>query len=444
MISADTLARLLPAYLVRQRWFGLSRDVDLEVVVDELEVWRDTWPGLVWAVATARTAEGAEATFQVIVGLRSVDEYPHFLDGKGQWLLGDVHLDAGEALAFDALIDPELAVVVFDKIAPELEVQGVRPLTVEQTNTSVVGDEKWMLKIFRRLDEGNNPDVDVPRRLWSAGFTQTPEPVVEWRRGEFDLAVVRRFHSGATDGFVLAETSLRDLYDARVQPGEAGGDFAPEAFRLGGIIGRMHLALGNAYAVETVQTAELIAEVTDDLLRASVPDVSSLDVNAWAGAVARELPSELAAQRVHGDLHLGQLIRGDEGWMVLDFEGEPSRPVAARTRLQSPWRDVAGVLRSFDYATQVTLVDRGDVEVDEELVALAELWRRHNRDAFMIGYREVMGDAVGHGGAEADGIVRFFEMAKAIYEVSYELAHRPEWVAIPEAAVRALLAERLR
>ncbi len=208
--------------------------------------------------------------------------------------------------------------------------------------------------MFRHLQAGDNPDVDVPAHLWAAGFTDTPETVEVLRRDGVDLAVVRAFEPGSADGFGLAETSLRDLFDSRLEPAQSGGDFAPEAFRLGETIARMHRALAAAYGTAMQPTSTFIHQVADELARVEVPGVTSLDVAAWASRMERTLPDELTTSRIHGDLHLGQMLRCDHGWLVLDFEGEPLRPLAARTAPSSRWRDVGAMLRSFDYAAQLT------------------------------------------------------------------------------------------
>ena len=441
MIDADTLARILPGYLARQRWFAASEQLDFTVEVVEFEVWRDSWPGLVWALVSVVREDQPVVAYQVIVGLRSVDDYPHFLDGKGQWLLGDVTTSQGEALAYDGLVDPDLAVHVFDRIAPDLHVTKVRPLTVEQTNTSIVADERWILKLFRQVRTGHNPDVDLARSLWSRGFTQTPEPIIDWRSRDVDLAVVRRFFPGGTDGFVLAGTSLRDLYDSRRPPESCGGDFAPDTFRLGEMIGKMHRFLADGSGTSAVGTADVVVRVAAELRAAAIPGISTLDIEVWASSVMAGLPDELLISRIHGDLHLGQLLRTDEGWLVLDFEGEPDRPVNQRVAMMSPWRDVGAMLRSFDYAAQVTLSERADDDIDDQLRDLAEQWRVRNRQSFLNGYRTELGGSLAVSDAELEAIVGFFELAKAVYEVGYERGHRPDWAVIPETAVRRLMGE---
>ena len=447
MIEADVLARLLPDFLVRQRWYGLGDERPEQVEIAEIEVWRDSWPGLVWALVDAVAADGTSARFQVFVGLRSVDEYVHWLDGKGRALMGDVDTPSGEALAYDALVDGELALEIVRRIAPEYDARSVRPLAVEQTNTSVVVDEAAILKVFRRVQPGHNPDVDVPRRLWSVGFENTPEPLSEWRRADADLAVLRRFLPGGTDGFVLAQTSLRDLYSSRLPPEQCGGDFAPEARRLGEVTADVHRALGVAFGDQQADAALWTAELTDEVARVVVPNVLSEDlVVSVAQLVAYAQPDLGRSIRIHGDFHLGQALRTDEGWFVLDFEGEPTRPLDERVRFASPLRDVAGVLRSFHYAAATVLAERGDGS-ESELPSLAAAWEARARSAFLDGYRAGAAGLVVSLVPSAPGpfaaLLRAFELAKAVYEVGYEQQHRPDWIDIPVSAVHRLMSPSL-
>jgi maltokinase len=144
--------------------------------------------------------------------------------------------------------------------------------------------------------------------------------------------------------------------------------------------------------------------------------------------------------RVHGDYHLAQVMRTDAGWYVLDFEGEPARPLEERRRPSSPLRDVAGMLRSFHYASHVALHERAEDD-DEELQALARAWEQVNRDAFLDGYSTTEGiDALLP--PDGDGVALVlgaFELDKAVYEVAYEVAHRPTWVRIPLQATERIL-----
>ncbi len=164
----------------------------------------------------------------------------------------------------------------------------------------------------------------------------------------------------------------------------------------------------------------------------AVPELRSFE------AGLRESFDELARrrhpvtlQRIHGDYHLGQVLRVDSGWVLFDFEGEPARPVADRTALQSIHRDVAGMLRSFDYAAQSMLLER---EGESALSYRAQEWATRNRDAFCAGYAAVGG----HDPREDAVLLRAFELDKAVYEVVYEARHRPSWLPIPLSSVERL------
>jgi maltokinase len=439
VIGATDLAPLLPDYLPRQRWFGASDRVLEHVAIAEFELLRDEWPGLAWALADATFADGGTARYQVLVGLRPLEGGERFLEGKGRGVLGDLDTNAGAALVYDALVDPDLALALLAHVAPDEDVKRVRSLNVEQSNTSIVYDERLILKVFRRVQDGPNPDVEVTQGLADAGFTHISAPVASWSRDGLDLAVLRTFLSGGTDGWVLAQTSLRDMYDERLEPAECGGDFAPEASRLGEITASMHVALRDAFGSSPGNPADWADDMERHLSRLADAPLDRPLVEA-AYERLRAVDDAGSAIRVHGDYHLGQTMRTDAGWYVLDFEGEPARPLAERRRPSSPLRDVAGMLRSFHYAARVGLAERGE-EADDELATLGRHWEDRVASSFLEGYRHVEGVAellpVDEGSDRA--VLDAFLLDKAVYEVGYELAHRPDWVGIPLEAVERLL-----
>lgn len=443
---AEKLAPLLAGFLPRQRWFA-GHEPPESVVVTTLDL-REDDTVLAWLLVDATDAAGEHATYQVVLGGRPAPCDLEFLQGKERVTVGEVD----GWLYYDALVDPELALVVLERVAPDESAEVARPLVVEQSNTSVVYDERLILKLFRRLHPEPNPDVEITEVLGARGFPHVVPQLAEMRYEGTDLAVVRQYLLGSTDAWQLAHTSLRDLLGTRMPPEEAGGDFGPEAFTLGEVTGRLHLAMADAFGVGPADPAvwlesfraqlaripEGTAEVAGETVKvAELVDVAAVDT-VLADLVAVDDPGP--AFRIHGDLHLGQFLLADAGWFVLDFEGEPVRPVAERLVASSPLRDVAGMVRSFQYAARTGLAERGR-DVDPELVDLSAAWEARAVEAYLAGYRHVEGvDALVPASDEDLGkILRAFELDKAVYEVIYELAHRPDWVDIPASAVRRTL-----
>jgi maltokinase len=317
----------------------------------------------------------------------------------------------------------------------------------EQSNTSVIFGDTVILKVFRKISAGVNPDIEMHAALAAAGSTHIAPPLgwVEgtWADGDGEkvtasLAMAQSYLKGAIDGWELALTSVRDLYaEADLHADEVGGDFAGEAERLGAATAEVHLALAGALPTGSLESKELAAlaegmtsrleraasEVVElapytDALRAAFDEVTALDV-------------PVQVQRVHGDYHLGQVMRTLEGWKLLDFEGEPARPLAERRGLESPLKDVAGMLRSFDYAARHLLADH---RVDAQREYRAAEWAGRNRDAFCAGYAA----AGGVDPTQEPVLLRAFETDKAVYEVMYEARNRPTWLQIPLTAIRRL------
>ena len=431
MVNADALAPLVPDYLARQRWFS-GETVPDHVEVLDFELFQEETPVLAWMLVRV---PGEAAAYQLLIGLRPLVDTENFLEGKGRGFLGDLESEDGPLLAYDALVDPDLAPIVLGVVAPGVEVTTMRPMTVEQSNTSVVFDDAVILKVFRRVHDEPNPDVEVVDALAGVGYEHTAKPIGTWQRDGRDLGVAREFLAGGADGWHLALTSLRDLYESRCPPEECGGDFAPEASRLGETTGQLHVALAKAFGTSTATPTAWSDALHAGLIDA--PDVSGVDVRYDA---LRSLVDAGAAIRIHGDLHLGQVLRTDTGWYVLDFEGEPRIPISERRKPSSPLRDVAGMLRSFHYAAEVALLERHE-EPDDDLRRLAEAWVERNRAAYLDGYLATDGidDLLPSGEAERNVVLDAFELGKAVYEVGYEREHRPDWEHIPRSAIERLL-----
>ena len=439
----EALAPLLGGFLPRQRWYAGS-EPPADVAVTTLDA-REGDPMLVWLLVEAIGADGDRATYQVVLGGRPVPCESEFLQGKARVTLGEVD----GRIYYDALVDPDLALLVLERVAPDESAEVARPLVVEQSNTSVVYDERLILKLFRRVYPEPNPDVEITKLLGERGFPHVVPQLAELRYERSDLAVVRQYLLGSTDAWELARTSLRDLLNTPVPPDEAGGDFGPEALTLGDVTARLHLALAEVFGTEPGSPKDWLdgfraqLERLPDVAAAATPVAEVVDAAAVDAALATltDVADAGRATRIHGDLHLAQMLLSDAGWFVLDFEGEPVRPPAERVRPSSPLRDVAGMVRSFHYAARTGLAERGR-DVDPELVDLADRWESRATGEFWRGYEAVPGidQLLPTSPADRVSLLRAFELDKALYEIIYELSHRPDWVDIPASAVRRTLA----
>jgi maltokinase len=432
------LETLIAPYLGQQRWFAGSGTPDALQVERSRALW--SGDGLrLWQ--TVVHASGSP--YHVLIGERPVSRRADFLHGRDEAVLGSLE----SSLFYDAVLDSELARVLLQAASEGRETASLaRPISAEQSNTSLVFDDRLILKVFRRLHPGHNPDVEVTTALAQAGFEHVPAPLVTWRDEPYDLAFGQQFLAGGSEGWALALTSLRDLYNSSSdQPAEAGGDFGSEARRLGHMTADMHLALAGAFGVRpTADGAPAWNALIDDIVTrlAGATEVARRDLTSAAELLVgrlRAVDSPGPAIRVHGDYHLGQVMQTDTGWYVLDFEGEPARPVTARTAPVSPLKDVSSMLRSFDYAARHALTDRSAGEL-AGLEPRAEAWDTHNRQAFLQGYREVEGiDTLLPDPRSAPAVLVAYELDKALYELDYERAHRPEWIPLPLGAINRLV-----
>lgn len=424
-----TIEDLLPEYLGRQRWFAGDAPERVEVLDQE-----ELGDGFHWMIVSA---DGAR--YQVLVGLRPVNEPPEFLHGNEDAVLGTLDGD----LVFDAVLDASLARDLLGRVAPGEKAEHVRPIGVEQSHTSLIYDDRLLLKIFRRLHEGPNPEIEITDALAKEGFEQVATPLATWTlRDDSHLAVVQPYLSGGAEGWALALTSLRDLYSADCDdPAECGGDFAGEAWRLGEVTALMHHAQMRAFGSRPGDPVAWAATAEAQLARLEEGDADRERAKEFVDRL-RAVEDPGCAIRIHGDYHLGQVLRTDAGWFVLDFEGEPARPLEERHLFSSPLQDVAGMLRSLQYAAAVALAERGEKE-DGELVRLAAAWEGRNRRSFLEGYlRADDVDALLPGVDDRPTVLAAFELDKAVYEVIYERAYRPDWADIPRAAIAKLLEPR--
>lgn len=438
MLAADSLTGLLLVWLPGQRWFaGGARitDVDLESDV-QLASGDPEFRHLMvraWAGETA-------VTYQVPVGLRA--DLPPELDPA---LIGRV---ADGRFAYDALHDPELTGLLLLRIAggqrtgpiqfmaePGAVISSSLPgrlLPADQSNTNVVFGDQAILKVLRRPQGGRHPDVEIPAALTGRGSTIVPALLGWIEHPDSDeptaLALLSQYLPGATTGW--------DLATRNVTVGQAG--FTAQARALGETTAIMHTQLVQEFGTEPLSPdalAALVAVMNADLDTAItvVPELRPHE--ARLRSCYRELGQlggALPAQRIHGDYHLGQVLEADGHWVVIDFEGEPAVPLARRRAFAPALRDVAGMLRSFDYASrQPFMNDTVQGRTDEAVRKQAQSWAKNCQDAFCDGYTRAGGTDL----RESSHLLTAFLMQKAVYEAVYEARHRPSWIQIPMSAV---------
>ena len=444
MTFEDTLA----TWLVKQRWFaGKGRTVhDLAVVADTEIIPGD--PGLRHLLVTVSHGATSDC-YQLFIGSRArlPARLRHARIGthEGLQIYDGLHDSALTRTLLDAIVDDRtVGTLRFCRI-PGAEIEpGLDSLvlTGEQSNTSLVFGESAIFKVFRRVTPGPNPDLEVASALAKLGSSHIAEPY-GWVETRMDgattvLAILSRYLRAASDGWSLAATSVRDLYATEgARAAEAGGDFAGEAERLGAATAQVHQDLAEAFGRSELEP-EAIRELAEQMYRrldiaiATVPELARhADKIGDAYSHLAKLIEPTPAQRVHGDYHLGQVMRTQTGWVVLDFEGEPASPLAQRRARSSPLRDVAGMLRSFDYAARHQLLTHPDAA---SLAPKASDWVRRNSDAFCAGYAA----AGGLDPAENSVLLRAMLLDKAVYEVIYEARHRPTWIPIPLESIAEL------
>ncbi|CAM5575863.1 Maltokinase OS=Streptomyces tendae OX=1932 GN=GUR47_13675 PE=3 SV=1 [Streptomyces tendae] len=441
-----SLDPLLREWLPRQRWFaGKGRPVTGFSLVAATELLpADSRLGLHHVLVRAHqrhTAAGGAAEepgdcYQLLIGTR--EALPPRLAPA---LIG--HVTEGPAAgrtAYDALYDTRPAEVLLEALRTRARVGGLRferapgqdirtglvprLMTAEQSNSSVVYGDTFILKLLRRIVPGVNPDLELPLALAREGCPRVPAPagwmVADLAGRSWVLGVLQPYLQGAADGWELA---LREL--------AKGEDFVTEARALGRATAEVHTALARALPTVTLGHAQArqLADGMIERLEEAAGAVPLLRSYAPALRTAFTALADLAAegrswtaQRVHGDLHLGQCLRSPDGeWSLIDFEGEPAKPLPERRLPQPAVRDVAGMLRSFDYAAH-----SAEVRVPG--------WAESCRAAYCTGYAE----AGGRDPRTDPVLLRAYETDKAVYEVLYEARHRPDWLAVPMAAVRRL------
>src|SRR5437763_13303119 len=425
----------LPEWLEQQRWYASKSRRVTGVEVVESAVLRED-PILLLALVQSRFATGTHELYQFLPGPGTFDA----LADPSQSLELLWRIERVEA------IDTAQGRFAFERADGFTEVREGAParlMGVEQSNTSVVFDDRVVLKMFRKLEPGINPELEMLRFLTEHGF-ESIAPLQGWYEYEGQalsatLGVAQTFLPGATDGWELALDQIASSPDP----------FLDRLGRLGAITAEMHNVLASDASDPAFSPEEpsqealslLTATVDEDIERVFVrlPDDGRVADIAGRG---REVRERLAAReqigvggrviRTHGDYHLGQTLATSGGWVIIDFEGEPARPLHERRQKRSPLRDVASMLRSFAYVTSAVEIQRGR--------KAPEAFEQRARERFLERYFQCIDPTLLPAGeAQVASLLSIFELEKAIYELQYELDNRPHWVSIPVAGIRRLM-----
>jgi maltose alpha-D-glucosyltransferase/alpha-amylase len=503
------LERLLTIYLPRQRWFSAkSRTIESLEVLD-----RALLEGLNAAILflQVRYTDGAENIFQMPLAVTTGAAAEAVLAGDPGSVIATVTTDKGPAVLHDAIAREDVRQALLQIIAQNGEIatqQGTltgrassgvslagetlpgRTGSAEQSNTSILYDAKLIMKLFRRLEPGENPDTEIGRFLTETAHFPRIAPfmgeisLVSKQGEKTTVAMLQGLVENEGDGWQWTLEELSHFYEyvaTRPAPLDVG---APASFvatanssplaldydslyldaakLLGRRTAEMHLALATptddpAFGREKFSAAGLkdeTARIDEQLTLAlealrrnmgqlgdTTADIAALVLSrrlalvARAQAIASMVPEQMGAKtRIHGDYHLGQVLRSHGDYVILDFEGEPARSLESRRKRQSPLRDVAGMLRSFSYASYAGLQPFLQRRPDDakSLERWARVWQNAVSREFLSGYRQAMeGSGILPSAAEAQTLLDAYLLEKSLYELLYEVNNRPTWVRIP-------------
>ncbi len=449
---------VLGQWIEQRRWYASKSRHVTGIEIDECVELSDAPPLLLTLIQT-RFATGNHELYQLLLTFLA----PRETSGR------TAIMSTPDWTVVDSVADPELARDLLRRIDTEAQIEteegcfrfqrvaltgpllpdaAVRPVGVEQSNSSIVFGDQTVLKVFRKLEPGINPELELLQFLTRQNYANIA-PLLGWYEYEgrsfaATLGVAQRFFPDATGGWELALEHI--VSDPEGLLTELGG--------LGTVTAELHNALasdGNdpAFAPEEPSSeslALLTATIDEDIERIFVrlPDDERVAAIIGRGQDVREQIAFRAqlgvggrSIRTHGDFHLGQTLHragqvGGLQWVIIDFEGEPARPLFERRQKQSPLRDVASMLRSFAYATSAVAIMRGER-------APADFEQRARTNFLEHYFARIDPALLPSGEAAVGNLLSIFELEKAIYELQYELDNRPDWLPIPVAGIVRLL-----
>lgn len=528
----QTLIKLLPQYLQARRWFrSKARRIKAVQIVDTIPIHSGSCSAYILLVNVDYT-EGDAEVYVLPLTFVTGDRAEQLLQYLTHTVLARLRVEDAdiEGVLYDPIVEQDFCTILLDAIktrrrmrAPNGEVTAsptrilsiilnatdaeleANPIKAEQSNSSVIYGDRLILKIFRKLEPGINPDLEIGRFLTEHSFQHTP-PVagmLEYQRSGTEpatLAILQGFVTNEGDAWqytldvsshyferalteyadveipsvVVSTRSLLDMSEQEAPPlaHEMIGAYLEAARLLGQRTAEMHLILASdtrnpnfapepftsLYQRSVYQSMRSLSTRVLQILRKELPDLpermqenaqkvvdSESDILQRFGAL---LDHKMLATRIrcHGDYHLGQVLYTGKDFAIIDFEGEPARPLSERRIKRSPMRDVAGMLRSFHYASFAALSQQASgVSLRAEDSAILEPWASYwyfyTSTVFLSAYREQAGNAsfIPQAGDEFEVLLNVFLLDKAMYELGYELNNRPNWVHIPLQGILQLL-----
>ncbi|KQQ93870.1 hypothetical protein ASF62_06705 [Leifsonia sp. Leaf325] len=456
----DSTMACLTDWMTRQRWYGGKGRVPQLRRLGAWDLPSDTEGVRVRTLLLMDDAARPATLYQVPVTLRQ-----SLLPGGGHRLIG--RIESGEYV-YDGPHDPVYArallrMIVGEQTAvpdavdavghsslpaaradnPRLDDASMTAtvLSGEQSNTSIIyegtGDRASVIcKVFRQLHHGENPDVTLQTALAESGSPHVPRSIGHIT-GEWDD--VGRSSGRASGHLAFAQEFLPGVQDAwrvALDAAASGDDFSGQAYDLGVATAVVHSSLSHLFPTRPSSPGDMVAVTMSWYQRlaialAEVPEIAAHRSEIEAVFEAAQAVPWPSMQRIHGDFHLGQVLQvPGRGWVLLDFEGEPMRPMNERDQPDLVLRDIAGMLRSFDYVAGSTKADH-----PERRVSALKAWSHDARRAFVDGYIAASGNDL----REHRQLLDAFELDKAVYEAVYETRNRPTWAPIPLIAIERLL-----
>ncbi|HEX2913609.1 MAG TPA: putative maltokinase [Chloroflexia bacterium] len=509
--AADLLQSIPASYFKSKRWFGSKSREIAGYGLNDIAVLREEPVLLGMALLEIRYAQGKSELYHLPLAIQETEKAPENIKQQDGNIIARLSGSNGDWLVYDGFLNDQFCRALYQNMyegmsLPSLygifkfanipgrisqpEVRSIKRVSTEQSNTSIIYNNNLILKGFRKLTAGQNPDVEVPFFLTTrTDFKYVPKVggYFEYQPDKggpaYSMGSLQDFVPNEGDGWNFTLDQVREYFrqvehylESKGSPDEAetatlaeqfAQDYKVLARRLGEITGEMHNALASDasqpdFAPEVItqedvqhwQSAisELVRRVTGNLrsqlerysleMRENLKKVvdHEQDYLRQVNSLAELVEEQVCKTRFHGDYHLGQVLKTGRDFVILDFEGEPARSLEERRAKYNPLKDVAGMLRSFNYAAYTILFETqshaGDQPHKVDLEIWAESWEELARQAFIEGYCEATGRNEGarylptSAQVQTD-ITKVFELEKAFYELNYEFNNRPTWVPIP-------------